>query len=96
MILIRFALVKVSVHISKTLSMLKVGTMDLGIVVIGLTMLLFGRMWTLGHWIWSAVGCYKWGLICHLNRIMKAFFVEGDLNSGSLSLDISEEKNITM
>lgn len=27
---------------------------------------------------------------------MKAFFVEGDLNRGSLSLDVLGEKNITM
>jgi hypothetical protein len=59
-------------------------------------MLLFGRMCTLERWIWSAVGCYKWGLIYHPNRNMKAFFVEGDLNRGSLSLDVLGEKNITM
>ena len=44
MILIRFALVMLSVH---DLSMLKVGTRDWGIAVIGLAMLLFGRMCTL-------------------------------------------------
>ena len=53
--LIRLALVMVSVHSSKALTKTKVGTRDGGIAVIGLTMLLFERMWILGLWIWKAV-----------------------------------------
>ena len=37
----------VSVHSSKTLTKTEVGTRDWGIAVIGLTMLLFERMWIL-------------------------------------------------
>ena len=44
---IRLALVMVSVHSSKTLTKTEVGTRDWGIAVIGLTMLLFERMWIL-------------------------------------------------
>jgi hypothetical protein len=42
---IRLALVMVSVHSSKILANTEVGTRDWGIAVIGLTTLLFERMW---------------------------------------------------
>ena len=58
----------------------KVGTRDLGIAVIGLTMLLFGRMWIWGLWIWKAVGRFKWGLMNYLYRNMEGFVIESDLN----------------
>jgi hypothetical protein len=45
----------VSVHSSKTITKTKVGTRDWGIAVICLTMLLFGRMWFWGLWIWKAM-----------------------------------------
>jgi hypothetical protein len=48
---IKLALVMVSVHSSKTLTKTEIGTRDWGIAVIGLTMLLFGRIWNLGLWI---------------------------------------------
>jgi hypothetical protein len=41
----------VSIHSSKTLTKTEVGTRDLGITVIGLTMLSFERMWIWGLWI---------------------------------------------
>jgi hypothetical protein len=41
---IRLALVTVSVHSSKTLTKTEVGARDWGIAVIGLTILLFGKM----------------------------------------------------
>jgi hypothetical protein len=49
---IRLALVMVSAHSSKILTKTKVGIR--GIAVIGLTMLLFGRRWILGLWIWKS------------------------------------------
>jgi hypothetical protein len=44
-VLIRVAMVTVSVHNSKTLTKTEFGTREWGISVIGLTMLLSGRMW---------------------------------------------------
>ena len=64
--------------------------------MIGLTMLLFGRLWTLNLLIWSAMGCCKWGLIGHPHRNMKDFVAEGDLNCENLALEVLEEKNINM
>ena len=58
---IRVALAMVFVHSSKTLTKTQVGARDWGIAVIGLTMLLFGRMWILGLWIWKAMECFKEG-----------------------------------
>ena len=45
---IKLALVMVSGYSNKTLTKIKVGTRDWGVAVIGLTILLFGRMWILG------------------------------------------------
>ena len=61
----------VSVHSSKT----EVGTRDWGIAVIGLTMLLFERMWIWGLWIWKAVECFKWGLIGYTSRNMGEYLL---------------------
>ena len=41
----------VSFHTNRALAKTEVGTRKCDIVVIGLTMLLFGGMWTLGLWI---------------------------------------------
>ena len=49
----------VSLHNSKTLTNTEVGTRDWGIAMIGLTMLLFERMWIWGLQIWDAVDCFK-------------------------------------
>ena len=60
----------VSVHSSKTLTKTEIDTREWGIAVIGLTMLLFERMWIWGLWIWKVVECFKWGLI-HPSRNME-------------------------
>ena len=63
----------VSVHSSKTLTETEVGTSDWGIAVMGLTMILFERMWIFGLWIWNSVECFKWGLMGHRSRNMESF-----------------------
>ena len=61
---IRVALFMVSLHSNKILSKIKVVIMDWGIAMIGLNMLLFRGMWTLG------VGL-KWGLMGYTSRNME-------------------------
>jgi len=85
---IRVALVMVSLYSNETKT--EVGSRDWGIVVIGLTMFLFGGVWILVLWIWKAVECSKWGLMGHLSRNME------DLNYESLAQDVSEYKNFGM
>jgi hypothetical protein len=79
----------VSVHISKTLTKTEIGTRDSGIVVIGLTMLLFVRMWIWGLQIWKAVECFKWGLMGYPGRNMEDFVTESDLNCVDLAQEVS-------
>jgi hypothetical protein len=57
----------------------EVGTRDWGIAVIGLTMLLFERMWIWGLWAWKAVECFKWGLMSHPNRNVEDLVVGSNL-----------------
>ena len=40
--------------------------------------------------------CLKWDLMGHPGRNMGDFVAEGDLNSGNLVIEISEEKNFSM
>ena len=37
--------------------------------------------------------CFNWGLVGYPRRNIKDFVAEGDLNRGSLVLEVSEEKN---
>jgi hypothetical protein len=50
-----------------------VGTKDWGPGIIDLTMLLFGRMWTLRPWIWKTqIQMYKaWKLACKIKNYAK-------------------------
>jgi hypothetical protein len=41
-------------------------------------MLLFGRMWILGLWIWKAMECFM-GLLSHASRNMEDFVFVSDL-----------------
>jgi hypothetical protein len=59
-------------------------------------MLLFGRMWIWGLWIWNAVECFNWGLMGRPSKNIEDFVVEGSLNCGSLVLEVSEEKKFTV
>jgi hypothetical protein len=51
------------------------GTRDGVVAVIGLTMLLFRRMWIWGFWIWKATEYFKWGLKGHPNRNVEDFVI---------------------
>jgi hypothetical protein len=81
----------VSVHSSKILRQKLVpGTRVL--LLIGLTMLLLGRMWIWGLWIWKVVECFKWGLMGHPSSTnMEGFVTESNLNYADLAQEVSEE-----
>jgi hypothetical protein len=64
--------------------------------VIGLTMLLFERMWTFGLWIWNSVECFKWGLMGHPRRNMEDFVAGSNLKCVDLAQEISKKKNFSM
>ena len=49
----------VSLHSNTTLTQREVGTRESGSSMIGLTMLLFRDMWTLGFWIRKTVEFFK-------------------------------------
>ena len=83
----------VSLHTNKTLTKTEVSTRDWGIVMTGLTRLLFGGMWIWG--LWKAVECFKWGLIGRTSRSIEDSGAEGDLNCGSLAQETSEENNFS-
>jgi hypothetical protein len=68
-----------SVNSSKTQTKTEVGTRNWDIADIGLTMLLFGRMWIWELWIWKAMECFKWGLISSPSRNMEDFVAVSDL-----------------
>ena len=72
--LVKIALVMMSVHSSKTMTKMGVGTRYWGIYVIGLTMLLFRGMRIWG--LWKAAECFKMGLMVYLCRKMENFVAE--------------------
>lgn len=55
-------------------------TRDEGIVVIGLAVLLFGRMWIWGPWIRKAIKYCTWGLMGYPDSSMVNSGAEGGLN----------------
>ena len=66
--------------------------------VIGLTMLLFGRMWILSLWSWTALKCFKikWILMVYPGRNMEHFVAGSNLNCAVLVQEVSEERNFSM
>jgi hypothetical protein len=60
----------------------------------GLTLLLFGRIWIWAVWIWKAMEYFKWGLIGYPSRNMEDFVTESDLNSADLAQEVSVENSI--
>jgi hypothetical protein len=54
-------------------------------------MLLFGRVWILGLWIWKAVGCFKWTIVGYPSRTIKDLVTESDLNCADLSQEVPVE-----
>jgi hypothetical protein len=70
----------VPVHCSKTLKKREVGARDLGIAVIGLIMLLFGRMS-----ISIAVEHVKWSLMGYPNKNIEDIVANSDLNFTDLA-----------
>jgi hypothetical protein len=64
--------------------------------VIGLTMLLFERMWILELQIWKAVKCFKWGLMDPPFRNMEDLVAGSNLNCVDLAQEISKENNFRM
>ena len=61
---------------------------------LGLTLLLFRRMWIWG--IWEAIECFKWVFKNYTSKIMEASVDESDLNCGSWSQVVSEKKKFRM
>lgn len=74
----------VSLHSNETL--IKTGVSIGSRVLVGLTMLLLGRMWIWGLWIME---CFKWGFLMLSNGNMEDRGSEGDLKCGNLA---QEEK----
>ena len=62
--------------------------------MLGLTMLLFERMWILGLWIWKVVECFKWGLMGCPSRNMEGIGAESDLNFGGLAQERFQRREI--
>jgi hypothetical protein len=64
--------------------------------VTGLTMILFGRMWIWGFWIWKAMKCFKWGLMGYPSRNMEDFVAVSDFSCADLAQEGSVEKDVSM
>jgi hypothetical protein len=53
--------------------------------VIGLTLLLFERMWILGLCIWKAMECFKWDLMGYPSMNMEDLAAGSNLNCVDLA-----------
>jgi hypothetical protein len=85
----------VSLHSNRTLAKIGVAIREQGIAVIGLTMLLFGRIWkALRLWIRKAVECCNQGLIGHSDGSIGDSSAESHANYNSTGQEVSEMKNI--
>lgn len=64
--------------------------------MVGLTLLLFGRIQISELWILKVVECFKSGLMGDSSRNVKNFVAEGNLNGGSFALEALQEKDFSM
>ena len=82
--IIGLAIAMVSLHSSRNPE-IEVGTRNCGIDVIGLAILLFGEIWTLGAWFRKAVECFKCCFMGHTSRNMENNGAEDNLNYEDLT-----------
>ena len=67
------------------------------IALVAVTMLLFGKMWILGLWIWKTMECFKWALMGQYSRNMEDSGADVRLNCvGLMCQEVSMEKNFNM
>lgn len=80
----------------ETITKTYMGARDRGIALIGLTMLLFERIWTLGVWIRKTIECFNCCLLDYPNRNMVDSGAKCDLiNYGCLFQGVLQ-KNVRM
>ena len=75
-----------SAHSSKTITKTECGTRNWSIAMIGLTIVLFGRIW-----IWKSLECLKWALMDYLRRNIECFAAVSDLNCADMVQEFSVE-----
>ena len=63
--------------------------------MIGLTMHLFGGIWTLELWVWKAANASKHCLMCHTSRNIEDSGTKS-YNYGGLIQEVSEQKMFDM
>ena len=73
----------------ETLTKAEVGPRDWGTAVIGLTILLFGGVWTLGVWVSKAMQWFK-HYMGHSIKNIKDSGAKSDLNCVGLGQEVSE------
>jgi hypothetical protein len=59
--------------------------------VLRLTIILLGRMWIWGLWIWKAVECFKWGLMGYPSGNMEDFVIESNFECAHLAQEVTVE-----
>ena len=64
--------------------------------MIGLTMHLFGGIWTLEFWVWKTTNALKHCLMCHTSRNIEDSGAKSYLNDGGLIQEVSEQKMFDM
>jgi hypothetical protein len=90
---ISISLVIVSPYSYRTVTKTKVDTREYSIVI-GLSVLLIGRMKTLGLLVRKAVKYFLWGLMGFTRSSIKDSDAENNVDYDSPAQEISEEKSI--